>query len=228
MVSTQTKQGKVVPWSYSSLNAFEQCPRRYYLTRIAKQVTEKQTEATLHGNTVHKAMEDAVNGKRALPATLVQYQPLVDKLRKAPGVKLVESRFALTKSLQPCDYWSDQVWVRGVLDYGVVNGAGATIIDYKTGKRKLDIDQLRMFALAGMAQWPAVQTVKTAYLWLQSKTLDQEVFTRAQKAEIHQEFAARVHRMEQAEKTGTWPPRPSGLCREWCPVGKSLCEHCGK
>lgn len=222
------KTGKVVPWSYSSLHAFEECPRRFFLTRISKQASERQTEATLHGNTVHKAMEDAVKGKRPLPETMVRFQPLVTKLRAAPGTQLVESRFALTNALAPCDYWSPDVWVRGVLDYGNVNGETATIIDYKTGKRRLDVDQLRLFSLAGFSIYPHVLRVRTAYLWLQSGKLDREDFAREQKHEIHQEFAGRVHRMQQAEQAGNWPPRPSGLCREWCPVGKSLCEHCGK
>ena len=55
-------------WSYSSLNAWEQCPRRYHLTRIAKVISEPQTEATLHGNEVHKALENAVG--KALPGGL--------------------------------------------------------------------------------------------------------------------------------------------------------------
>ena len=51
-----------VPWSYSSLQAFETCPRRFYLTRIAKLASEAQTQATLWGNEVHKALELAVAG----------------------------------------------------------------------------------------------------------------------------------------------------------------------
>lgn len=228
MVST-TKLGKPVPWSYSSLQAFETCPRRFYLTRITKQVKEPQTDATMHGNEVHKALEEAVTNKRALPPKYVGYQPIVDRLRAVPGKKVLEYRFGLTRDLKECEFFADNVWVRGVLDVGIVlPESRAVIADYKTGKRKLDGDQMRLFAMAGFALWPWVEKISTAYLWLQSNQLDREEFTRPQQSAIHQEFAIRVHRMENASNNNDWPPRPSGLCKAWCPVGKSLCEHCGK
>ena len=35
----------VVPWSWSSLQSFETCPRRHYLTKISKEVVEPTTSA---------------------------------------------------------------------------------------------------------------------------------------------------------------------------------------
>lgn len=182
----------------------------------------------MHGNQVHSALEKAVAGKLALEEKYSLYQPIVDKLRAAPGQKFLEYKFALTKTLQPCGYWDDGVWVRGVIDVGIVRNDLAIVLDYKTGKRKVDLDQLRLFTLAGLSLWPHVDRVKTGYIWLQSSSMDQETFPRESKVEIHQDFAARVHRMELSEKNADWPPRPSGLCKNYCPVGKSLCEHCGK
>lgn len=229
MVSNYTpKPGKAIPWSYSSLTAYETCPRRFFLTRMSKVVKEPQTEATLHGNAVHKALEEAVGGKCALPAKYAQYQPVVDRMRAAKGTKLLEYKFALDSALRPVDYWADDCWVRGVIDVGIVLPTRGVITDYKTGKRKLDGDQMRLFAMTGFALWPHVDEIDTAYLWLQSNQLDREKFTRTQQSTIHQEFAIRVHRMENSQKNNEWPPRPSGLCKSWCPVGRSLCEHCGK
>jgi hypothetical protein len=210
------------------LTAYETCPRRFYLTRISKQVSEPQTEATMHGNQVHKALEQAVAGTKALDPKYAQYQGIVDKMRAASGRKLLEYKFALNSALRETDYWAPDVWVRGVLDVGIVREDHAIITDYKTGKRKVDADQTKLFALAGFSLWPHVNRIDTAYLWLQSKQLDREKFTREEVPSIHQEFAIRVHRMENSQAHDDWPPRPSGLCREWCPVGRSLCEHCGK
>jgi RecB family exonuclease len=228
LVSNKPRRGSVLPWSYSSLNSYEQCPRRFYLTRITKQVVEPQTEATLHGNEVHRAMEKAVGGEKALPEKFSKYQGIVDKLRQATGKKLLEYKFGFDSSLNPVEFFGNGVWCRGVLDVGIVRQDDAIVLDYKTGKRKLDGDQLRLFSLAALSLWPHVNRVKTGYIWLQSSSMDQEVFERSQKTEIHQEFAARVHRMVHSEKTDDWPARPSGLCKAWCPVGRSLCEHCGK
>lgn len=230
MVSASPKQrtGKPVPWSYSSLQQYETCPRRFYLTRIAKVVSEPQTEATTEGRRVHEALEKAVAGTRTLPESYAKYQPIVDKLRGTHGVRMLEYKFALTSSLAPCDYWDQQVWVRGVLDVGIVRKTEAIVLDYKTGKRKVDMDQLRLFTLAALSLWPTVEKVKTGYVWLQAGSMDVEVFPRESKIEIHRDFAGRVHRMETSDKNNDWPPRPSGLCKSYCPVGFSLCEHCGK
>lgn len=217
-----------MPWSYSSLSQYETCPRQFYLIRIAKILPDQQTKQRYEGNEVHDALHKAVAGKQALPEKYARHQPIVDKLRATPGERFLEYKFALSKSLQPVSYWDDNVWVRGVLDVGIVRKSSAIVLDYKTGKRKVDLDQLRLFALAGLSLWPHVQSVRTGYVWLQTNAVDPEVFAREQKVEIYRDFAARVHRMETSEQNNDWPPRPSGLCKNYCPVGFSLCEHCGK
>ena len=222
-----TKTGTATPWSYSSLTAYETCPRRFFLTRISKQVIEKQTEATLHGNEVHKAMENYVGGKAPLPEKYETYRPIADKLRLAPGKKLLEYKFGLTRALKPTEFFAKDVWVRGVLDVGIVKDDEAIVLDYKTGKRKLDADQLKLFAGAALSLWPFAKRVKTGYIWLATDQMDTESFTRDDRQPIFQDFAARVHRMETSEKNDDWPAKPSGLCKNWCPVGKTNCEHCG-
>lgn len=226
-MATATKRGSVTPWSYSSLSAYETCPRRFYLTRISKQVSEPQTDATRHGNEVHKALEQYVGGVMSLPEKYSAYKPVADKLRASPGKKLLEYKFGITQTLQPTTFFGKDVWCRGVLDVCLVGDKSAVILDYKTGARKVDGDQLRLFAGAALSLFPHVRSVKTGYIWLKSEQMDTEVFEQTQKAEIFQDFAARVHRMEMSEKNDSWPAKPSGLCRNWCPVGNSLCEHCG-
>lgn len=542
------RQGTATPWSYSSLTAYETCPRRFFLTRISKQVSEPQTAATTHGNEVHKALELHVGGKKHLPEKYQSYLPIANKVRDAPGQKLLEYKFGLTSDLRPTTFFGKDVWVRGVLDVCVVHPGKAIVMDWKglaldtplptptgwttmsdlavgdellasdgtpcavvgksavknidcyritfddgtqvvcdhehlwlvngevlpttairdtlkrhgqnwravlnaapvelpeaelpihpyvlglwlgdgkhtsgemckpdawvwakiqelgyeigldltsgercrthtikgirghlgalgllrnkhipqrylraskaqrlhllqglfdsdgnanptrktavfsntnerlsdgvvellaslgqrphksvvtahgfgktvqaypvefrpqlginpfslprksvrvkpewgpgnsgrrvitavdpvpsvptqcvsvdskdhtylctekflvthnTGKRKVDNDQLRLFAGAALALWPHVKTVKTGYVWLQTEQIDTETFDAGQRQEIFQDFAARVHRMEVSEKNDDWPAKPSGLCRAWCPVGKQLCEHCG-
>lgn len=223
-----SKQGKAVPWSYSSLTAYETCPKRFYLTRITKQVSEKQTEATIHGNAVHKAMEEYVGGKAPLSPNFEAFRQIGDKLKATDGNKLLEYKFGLTKALTPTTFFASDVWVRGVLDVGIVRPEEAIVLDYKTGKRKIDADQLKLFAGAGLSLWPHIKKVKTGYIWLQTGQIDQEEFLPSQRQEIFQEFAHRVHRMEQSQEKDDWPAKPSGLCRNWCPVGSSLCNHCGQ
>lgn len=218
----------VTPWSYSSLTAFETCPKRFELTRLLKKVKEPQTEATLHGNEVHKALELATLGTKALDEKYQQYQPLVERLRAKPGKRLVEYKFGLTKGFRPTEFFGNDVWVRGVIDYALVQPKHAFVLDHKTGKPKTDADQLKLFAGVAFASFPYVETVKTGYLWLAHDKMDSQTFTKDDVPGIWADFGSRVQRMEHAQKTNTFPPRPSGLCRQWCPVGRSLCEFCGK
>ena len=118
--------------------------------------------------------------------------------------------------------------MRGVVDYALVTPLTAVILDHKTGKPKSDGDQLRLFAGVAFAAFPYVKKVRTGYLWLAHDKTDTKDFTPEDVPEIWVDFGSRVHRMEHAFSTGNFPPKPSGLCRAWCPVGRKLCSFCGK
>jgi hypothetical protein len=218
----------VIPWSYSSLTAYETCPRRFKITKIDKLIREPQTEATIHGNEVHKALEDAVSGEKMLASKYTNYAPLVKKLRAARGRKLVETKFALTNTLRPTEFSAKDAWVRGVIDLAIIQPTSAVILDYKTGKVKVDHDQLKLFAATTFAMHPYLERVKTGYLWLAYNKTDTADFSKSDAPGIWQEFLPRVKRMETSVSTDEFLPRPSGLCKNWCPVGKTLCEFCGK
>lgn len=222
------KSPNVLPWSYSSLTAFETCPKRYKLTKLTKQIKEPQTEATLHGNEVHKALELHLEGKKHLPEKYQQYLPLVERVRTQPGKRLVEYKFGMTAAYKSTDFFGSDVWFRGVIDVGVVGTKSATLLDWKTGKPKTDGDQLKLFAAAGFSAFPYLEKVRTGYVWLAHNRLDSDTFTREDLPGIWQEFTPRVIRMVKALEQDKFLPKPSGLCKNWCPVPKSMCEFSGK
>lgn len=218
----------ILPWSYSSLSAFETCPRRFKLTRITKEVKEPPSEAMNHGNEVHKALENHINGVAPLPDKYKSYRNMVDRVIAAPGDKLVEFKFALTSSYKPTTFFAPDAWVRGVIDLGVVNDTSAVILDWKTGKPKPDADQLKLFAVAAFAQYPHMEKVKTGYVWLAHNKIDSCTFKKENVAEIWQEFIPRVVRLTRAAEKDNFPPKPSGLCGKWCPVTNDKCEFSGR
>jgi hypothetical protein len=218
----------ILPWSYSSLTAFETCPRRFKLTRLDKTVTEPPSSAMMHGNEVHKALELGLNGTKGLPEKYIQWAPLVGRIRAEPGRRLVEFKFALTQAFRPTEFFAPDAWVRGVIDAGVVGTDSAVLLDWKTGKPKDDHDQLKLFAGVAFGTYTYVTTVKTGYVWLSSRTITTHKFSRDDVPAIWQEFAPRVQRLVRAAEKGDFPPKPSGLCRAWCPVPKNLCEFSGK
>lgn len=222
------KPANVLPWSYSSLSSFETCPRRHKLTRMDKVVTEPPSEAMLHGNAVHKALENYLNGAAAMPEKYATYEPLARKVKDQTGKRLVEYKFGVTEGFKPTTFFAGDVWFRGVIDVGVVSEKSAFVGDWKTGRPKVDGDQMKLFAAATFAAFPYLQTVRTAYLWLQHDKLDSATFKREDLPDIWNEFTPRVIRMVKAQEEDKFPPKPSGLCRAWCPVPKSLCEFSGK
>jgi hypothetical protein len=111
---------------------FENCPKQFFHVRVAKDVVDKQTEATRWGELVHKAFEDRARDSTALPEHLAQHEPMMARLTSLAGEKLIEARLGLTHNFLPCGFFAKEVWYRGVVDYGVVNGTKAVVIDYKT------------------------------------------------------------------------------------------------
>lgn len=218
---------KPVAWSYSALTAFETCPRRYYLTKVTKQVVEPPTEATTWGNAVHKALELRLTQRKALPEGMQQFEPFVESIVSKGGKIEAETRMALTRNLTPTTFFAKDVWVRGITDVTVEKNGNLFVGDWKTGKPDPDSAQLRLSAAMVMAQKPHIKMVVNAFVWLKTGEVTAQQFTRVNIPEIWQEFAPRVRRLEIAYEENKFPAKPSGLCRKWCPVGKALCEHCG-
>lgn len=215
------------PWSYSLLSDFETCPRRFYFTRETREVVEPPNEAMTHGNQVHKVLEQGIRDGAAPPQGYEQYAPYIATARAAPGEHLVEYKFGLDRVLRPTGFFSPDVWVRGVFDFVALRGPRAVVLDWKTGKPKVDRDQLTLFAAATLATFGQIEAVKTGYVWLAHGKIDREVFVRADAPGIWDEFRARVARVDLARETNNFPPSPSGLCRKHCPVPFSKCEFSG-
>lgn len=219
---------KVLPWSYSSVTAFETCPRRYFLTKVTKAVSDPPNEAALHGSAVHKAIEDYLKDDKGFPDKYAQYKPVVDKVKGSTGDKRIEYKFALTNAFKPTEFFAKDAWVRGVFDVSIINGTNATVLDWKLGKLKEDHDQLKLFAAATFATDPEVQTVKTGYIWLAQGKTTKKTFQREEAGSIWRDFLPRVRRLEVAQESGNFPPKPSGLCKAWCPCTRNDCEFSGR
>lgn len=213
-------------WSYSSLTAFETCPRRYYLTRVAKKVAEPQTEATTHGNEVHTAFEKTVLKREPLPKKYDEWQPIATKLLEVKGKREAELKLSINKSFQPVGWFDKSAWCRGIVDLNIENGTKAVALDYKTGKRKPESTQLMLFAALLFHNKQYLESITTAFVWLKDRKIDKAKFERDGVGMIWQEFMPRVQRMETAYQKDKWVPQPSGLCRAWCPCTE--CEFNGK
>lgn len=217
-------------WSYSALDSFETCPLKHYLTRVSKQVKEEESEALRWGNFVHKALEDRIRLNKPLPETLRRYEVFVTAIERRNGVLEAEQKIALTEDFEPVDFFNRRTWLRAVLDVMLTSpdGKKALVIDWKTGKNIPDDDQLKLFAAVAFAMTPGLERVHAGYAMLKlNKMTEPVVFHREQEPELWQNFMPRVERLKQAHERNQWPAKPSGLCKNYCPVGRDNCEYCG-
>lgn len=216
-------------WTYSHLDSFETCPRKFYHTKVVKDVIEPPTVHTEWGTTVHTAFENWIKDGTPLPDGMTQWQTLANKLAKLPGDKYTEQKFAIDAAFQPCDW--KQAWSRGIADLVVVHGDKAVVMDYKTGKRK-PTEQLNLYANYVFHHYEHVNTVFTGFVWLKDRKIDWNSgrtgnypITREEMPIVWQEFLPRVRKLETAYERDKWPARTSGLCKGWCPV--TQCEFNG-
>jgi len=153
-------------WSYSSIKTFQQCPKKYYHLKVAKDVKDEGSEATIYGQELHKAAEDYIKDDVALPPQFAFMQDLLDSLKKIPGEKHCELKLGIAKrdgKYVACDFFEKDVWWRGIADLVIINGDTAYSVDYKTSKnaKYADTKQLDLVASALFTHFPQLRTIKS-------------------------------------------------------------------
>lgn len=214
----------VIPWSFSSWDAYNTCPKQFYETKIAKNWPVEMTEYMIWGNTVHKAIEDYIKEGKDIPLVMQRFKPIVDKIIDKPGDTYAELELACTQDLKPTGFWDANAWCRGKGDVLKVNQYVAFNGDWKTGKVKPNSKQLDLMAVMTFAAFPEVQIALTAFIWFQEPskpTLGR--YVRADVPRLIKQFEEGVRNMEWSQQNNVWPAKPSGLCHGWCPV--KTCLH---
>jgi len=176
-----------------------------------------------HGTIQHEHCELRVKEGKPLPESLSWLEKSIKSLEESGGSLIAEQAVGLTKGLVSTGFFADDVWVRGKLDLTVRYGTKSIVLDYKTGKRKFDSDQLMLFAAFEFADRPFIPEVRTGYVWLKDKAIDSETFTRKDVPRIWEHFIPKVERLEKAYKNDAWPAKSSSLCG-WCSASKSQCK----
>jgi CRISPR/Cas system-associated exonuclease Cas4 (RecB family) len=221
-------------WSYSSITLFEQCPKKYYHLRVAKDIKEPDSEAMMYGKDVHTAAENFMRDGTPLPEKYAFMRPMLDKLKAIPGDKHCELKMGLKKvdgRLMPCDFFAKDVWYRGVADLIIINRekGEARVIDYKTGKsaKYADTGQLELMALAVFKHFPEVKRVKGGLLFVIAKQFSKASYDRAiDEPKLWEKWLRDHGRMKRAYETNVWNPKTSGLCKKHCVV--LSCAHNGR
>ena len=221
---------KPYTWSYSSLSLFQQCPKKYYHLRVAKDHKEPETDALLYGTQLHEAAEFYIGKGTPLPPQFEFIKGSLDLLKTLGegGEFLCEYRMGLTRDLEPCDFFSKDVWWRGVADLVIIKDNKAYMVDYKTGKssRYADTKQLEILSLALFKHRPEIKLIKAGLLFLVANDFVKVSYEGSQQAEPWVKWLNETKQLEAAYENEVWNPKPNFSCRQYCAVVN--CIHNGK
>lgn len=217
------------PWSFSVLDKFVTCPKKFYEMDVSKRISEPEGDGASYGNFVHDHSEAYLkaHGKYAFPPNppninghppMERYRAYFDAILRLPGTMYIEQKMALDIQLRPVTYFDPRVWVRGKADVITIDGTVARGLDHKTGKRKVGSRQMVLMALLIFHHHPEVQTVKTAFFWAKTNEIDKGEYQRADMVAMWNMFVTDLHQYREAFQKNVWQPRQNGLCHGWCPV----------
>lgn len=211
-----------ITWSYSSIKTFEQCPKKYYHLRVAKDVKDEGSEATLYGQELHTAAEEYIKQDKALPPKFKFIQETVDAIKSIPGDKHCEMKLGVKQTdagYEACGFFDKDVWWRGIADLVIINGDTAYSVDYKTSKnaKYADTKQLDLVASALFTHFPQLKTIKSGLLFVISKDFVKKDHNSDFRTAYIEHFSFDLMRIETATKTGVWNAVSGPLCG-YCPV----------
>jgi hypothetical protein len=214
-------------WSYSSIKTFDQCPKKYYHLRVAKDIKDGDNTATLYGKEVHTAAENFIKDGTPIPAKYGFIAPTIEALNAIEGEKHCELKLGVAKregKFVACDFFAPDVWWRGIADLVIINGDTAHLIDYKTSKnaKYADTKQLDLLAGAVFTHFPQVKLIKSALVFVVSnefvKKKHEGIMRTAYMSVMHPELT----RLEAAMENNVWNANSGPLCK-FCPV--TTCSH---
>lgn len=220
---------KQLTWSYSSIKTYEQCPKKYYHLKIAKDAKDDQNaEHLIYGKRFHEAAEFYVKGTAPLPPEFNFAKSTLDNLKNRPGEKLCEYEMGLTANLEPCGFHADDMWWHGIADLIILEGDTARILDYKTSKsaKYADTGQLELMSLAVFKHFPQIKKVKAGLLFVISKDFVKANYNVEDVPKLWEKWLRLYGSLQFSYENNRWNPKTSGLCKKHCVVFS--CPHNGR
>lgn len=226
-----------IAFSWTRLDCFEQCPRKFQGSYVTKEFPKPDFDAPhfKKGKAVHHVLEEHMKSGVVIPypikykgesyhIDLKFLEPLLNAMHKAPIIT-VEENVCFDERLNKLSWFDKKAWCRVILDCAVVVDDFALVIDWKTGKVKQHSDQLKLFGAAIMTLYPQVKRVITAYVWCEHPASKPTIaeYSRTQLDNIWHEFGDRAELIQMANESGNWPAKKNMFCK-WCDALPSMCE----
>ena len=226
-------------WSWSQYSSFMTCPAKWMAEKYFKIIPYVESEAMRTGNMMHETAEHFVKqqiGETHQQSKIhSQYLPMVRKYcdvlinaHKAGAQVFVEREMCVTNTFKQCGWWdNDTVWYRGKADAMILKGDKLVVWDYKSGKLKPELEQLKLMCAFGALFYPEAQVFDGKLIFTaHDKVVGfDKTLTRAELRPVITDVIANVRRMEATWELGEGPARKCGLCKAYC--GNFNCPHSG-
>jgi hypothetical protein len=197
-----------VIWSYTSLAAFENCPRQGYARYIAKTYPFVETEAMREGKRVHKAFENRIKNDEPFPDDLAYCEQFIPTRTLDTVLIGSEISLGIDMDFAACGFFDSDCFFRGKLDLLNIEGDTAFIIDFKTGKPYERDDELQLHAMLAKTAYPDVKHWRGFYVWLRNRKIG-DIHTLSP-AVSYRKLLARVEKLQLEDI-----PKKNPLC-PWC------------
>lgn len=196
-------------------------------------VMEWYLDGTIDDILTEEAWHKAFVGDDASPyVDMSKAKPIADWLKEPGGRLFIEDPIVYTKDYAALTYTKDwdNAWLRVKMDAMKINPEGdkAIVVDWKTGKRFVDEDQLALYAVAIFMhpEYAAINTVNAMYVWTKTGKSDNHVFHRSELAMLKMKFDDIIDQWEDARYWGNFPEKPGRACK-FC-VAKDICPYAEK
>lgn len=213
---------QITAWSFSRFQTYASCPAKAKYKFIDK-LQEPPNDAMARGTAIHKLAEDYTRAKKPgqIPTELIKFEDQFIELNKSKP--LVEQEWAFTQDWQPTGWFAKDTWVRVKVDAACLEDDTLYVIDHKTGKEKDDHkEQLSIYGVAGLIQFPLVQIVSAQLWYLDSGVQTPHEFSRKELPALKKDW----EKQTKAMLTDTrFSPKPSNACR-WCAFSKEKGGPC--
>jgi CRISPR/Cas system-associated exonuclease Cas4 (RecB family) len=207
---------KIVAWSYSRLKTWEECPAKAKYKFLLK-LPEPDSPYAARGTDLHELAENYIKGTVIdCPPPLVDVKEYLDAL-KHESTK-TEMQVAFDDNWEPCEWFSVKTYCRVIFDAVKREGAKATVVDHKTGKKYDEhTDQLRLYALASFMLWPDVEEIEAQVIYIDHAERLRMTFHRSSVEELKAYWEGRANKMRSDDM---FSPTPNPKCK-WCHFRKS-------
>lgn len=243
-------------YSYSAFKDHDNCPRQMFLVRIDRSAPRKY-DSSGPGRAFHKVIDQAVRrGEQRLPSQFKEHQWVLSRIKQIEqkmiamiptGVTTTGSELGIsvTNEWQAGEMFQAGAWYCGQLDFVMERGNVAYLTDWKFGNSAYaDVTQLYEQACLLMHARPGINEVRADLTFVKDKimvpsrplsilrsSLDDLRADIAQRAERIYNDSVRANTMlangQIANAYEAWEATPNGLCKKFCPVNYSRCEHSG-